>query len=61
MSTEKKVVLFAMLCVLIVDASILVYGAKIGHIGLFEFGADVGKVAFGTVLGALASAFSGKA
>jgi len=61
MSSEKKIVLLAMLCVLALDGFVLIYGASIGHTGLFEFGADVGKVAFGTVLGALASAFSGKA
>jgi hypothetical protein len=60
MSISKIIVLIAMLGVLLIDAGILIYGAAIGHTGMFEFGADVGKVAFGTVLGALASAFSGK-
>lgn len=60
MGIDKKIVLGALLSVLVLDAFILAYGAHIGHNGLFEFGSEVGKVAFGTVLGALASAFSGK-
>jgi len=60
MSPMKKIILGGLLGVLLLDVIIVVIGAYIGHNGLFEFGAEVGKVAFGTVLGALASAFSSK-
>lgn len=60
MSAEKKIVLGALLSVLLLDVLILGFGAYIGHNGMFQFGTEVGKVAFGTVLGALASAFSGR-
>jgi hypothetical protein len=60
MPTQKMFVLMAFIVVLLIDTGILLYGANTGHTGLFEFGAEVGKVVFGTVVGALAAAFSDK-
>ena len=50
---SQKVVLLAMMAVLIIDVVIVVLGAWFGHVGLFQFGAETGKVVFGTVVGAL--------
>lgn len=60
MSETQKLVLVAMMVVLVIDVVIVVLGATIGHTGLFQFGAETGKFVFGTVVGALASAFSSK-
>jgi hypothetical protein len=57
---SQKFVICAMMAVLLLDVVIVVLGAWFGHTGLFQFGAETGKVVFGTVVGALASAFSNR-
>lgn len=59
MSETRKYLLFALVGVLLIDVFILIFGVYSGHEGLFNFGAEVGKVIFGTVVGALATAFTG--
>jgi hypothetical protein len=60
MSTSRKIILLALLCVLLITVGMVGFGAYLGHNGLFELGAELVKFVFGTVVGALASAFSEK-
>jgi hypothetical protein len=57
---SQKSVLIAMMLVLLINVLTVILGAWMGHNGLFEFGSEIGKVVFGTVVGALASAFSSR-
>jgi hypothetical protein len=57
---SQRLVLYAMMAVLVIDVIIVILGAWFGHTGLFQFGSETGKVVFGTVVGALASAFSSR-
>jgi hypothetical protein len=57
-STARIIILMALLCVLLITVGLVSLGAYLGHNGLFEVGAELSKFVFGTVVGALASAFS---
>ncbi|MDQ6436422.1 hypothetical protein RB623_20420 [Mesorhizobium sp. LHD-90] len=58
MSTARIIVLVGLLGVLLIDVGILFFSVYAGHEGLFTFGAEVGKVIFGAVVGALTTAFA---
>ncbi len=58
MSTSRVVILVALLSVLLITVGLVSFGAYLGHNGLFDVGAELTKFVFGTVVGALASAFS---
>jgi hypothetical protein len=58
MSTSRIIILIALFSVLLITVGLVGLGAYLGHNGLFEVGAELTKFVFGTVVGALASAFS---
>jgi hypothetical protein len=60
MTALRLWILAALMLVLCINLAMLLIGAYWGHNGLFEFGAEVGKVIFGTVVGALVTVFSEK-
>jgi hypothetical protein len=60
MSTSRRAILVALLSVLLITVGMVGLGAYLGHNGLFDLGAELAKFVFGTVVGALASAFSEK-
>jgi ABC-type Co2+ transport system permease subunit len=58
MTLSRMVILGALILVLLITVGLLSFGAYLQHNGLFEVGAELVKFVFGTVVGALASAFS---
>jgi hypothetical protein len=58
MSQTRKIILGTLVGILVLDAVMTGLGAYWGHNGMFEFGAEVGKYIFSTVVGALVTAFA---
>ncbi len=59
MPSAQKWLLVCLMMVLVMNILVLVIGVWLGHEGMFNFGAEVGKVVFGTVVGSLSSAITG--